>query len=79
MACSFQGSHTGQLQLKDRWQYDGRIRLALRSVKSTKVDFLNQNRYYTEVLNELKITLILEKMNEYIKLNTEYRVIYFNE
>ena len=35
------------LQLTGRWQYDGIMWLALRSVKSNKIDFLNQIRYFS--------------------------------
>ena len=38
---------TRLLQLTGRWQYDGIMRLALRSVKSINVDFLNQIRYFS--------------------------------
>ena len=44
MAYSSQGS-TRLLQLTGKWQYDGIIWLALRSVKSNNVEFLNQIRY----------------------------------
>ena len=38
---------TRLLQLAGRWQYDGIMWLALRSVKSNNVDFLNQIRYFS--------------------------------
>ena len=38
---------TKLLQLTGRWQYDGIVWLALRSVKSNNVDFLNQTRYFS--------------------------------
>ena len=50
MAYSSQRSHTGQLdfwKLIGRWQYDRIMWLALRSVKSINVDFLNQLRYFS--------------------------------
>ena len=45
MAYSSQGSHTGQLDFCN-WLADGIMWLALRSVKSHNVDFLNQIRYF---------------------------------
>ena len=42
-----QGNHTRLLQLTGRWQYDGIMRSALRSIKSNNVDFLNQIRYFS--------------------------------
>ena len=38
---------TRLLKLTGRWQYDGIMWLALRSVKSNNVDFLNQIRYFS--------------------------------
>ena len=38
---------TRLLQLTGRWQHDGIMWLALRSVKSNNVDFLNQIRYFS--------------------------------
>ena len=46
LAYSSQGSHT-DLQLTGKWQYDGIMWLALRSVKSNIVVFLNQIRYFS--------------------------------
>ena len=44
---------TRLLQLTGKWQYDWIMWLALRSVKSNNVDFLNQNRYFSTILTRL--------------------------
>ena len=54
VAYSFQGSHTAQLDFWN-WQADGIMWLALRSVKSNNVDFLNQICYFS-IKNYITIT-----------------------
>ena len=47
---------TRLLQLTGRWQYDGIMWLALRSIKSNNVDFLNQIRYFrNQVVTQLSL------------------------